>query len=136
MEEELIEAVRKHKILFDTRDPGHIKSKLKDEIWSNIARELQSTNGNAAKSIWLKLRNNHREALRRQKIYLKSGAAATPSRQWKYQKQIDFLLPYMVNRARESNLNIDGTQSSEETRNNTECPGTEVDDTNIESRNA
>ncbi|KAG5877181.1 hypothetical protein JTB14_025538 [Gonioctena quinquepunctata] len=54
---------------------------------------------------------------------------------------MDFLVPFMVNRARESNLDIDGTQSSEETHNNTdiedvECPGTEVDDTDIESQNA
>ncbi|KAG5870159.1 hypothetical protein JTB14_032451 [Gonioctena quinquepunctata] len=72
---------------------------------------------------------------------LMSGAAATPIRQWKYQKQMDFPMPYMANRARESNLDIDGTQSSEETRNNTdiedvECPSTEVDDTDIESQNA
>ena len=60
--------------------------------------------GDEAKVIWTKLRSCHREALRRQRQRLKSGAAAETIKQWKFQKQLEFLLPYMANRKQGDNL--------------------------------
>lgn len=62
--------------------------------------------------MWSKLRNCHRDALRRQKKMFKSGAGAEVIRQWKFQKQMEFLLPYMENRKRSANvLDSDDEQS-------------------------
>lgn len=60
--------------------------------------------GETVKAMWTKLRNCHRDALRRQKKMLKSGAGAETVRQWKFQKQMEFLLPYMENRKRSANI--------------------------------
>ncbi|XP_022182208.1 uncharacterized protein LOC111042024 [Myzus persicae] len=54
--------------------------------------------------MWTKLRNCHRDALRRQKKMFKSGAGAETVRRWKFQKQMEFLLPYMENRKRSANI--------------------------------
>lgn len=60
--------------------------------------------GETVKTMWTKLRNCHRDALRRQKKMFKSGAGAETVRQWKFQKQMEFLLPYMENRKRSANI--------------------------------
>ena len=49
----------------------------------------------AAKIIWKKLRNNHRDALRRQRAAVESGATPGSIKKWRYQKQMEFLLQYM-----------------------------------------
>lgn len=54
--------------------------------------------------MWTKLRNWHRDALRRQKKMFKSCAGAEIVKQWKFQKQMEFLLPYMENRKRSANI--------------------------------
>lgn len=45
MQEELIEAVRKFPVLYDTNDPSYMKSKLKDDIWNTIAKQVKLKNG-------------------------------------------------------------------------------------------
>lgn len=69
--------------------------------------------GQSAKSIWDRLRNNHRDALRRQRNARRSGSPASIIKLWKYQKQMEFLLTFMNNRQRETNLedNIDDSQT-------------------------
>jgi len=54
--------------------------------------------------MWTKLRNCHRDALRRQKKMFKSEAGAETVRMWKFQKQMEFLFPYMENRKRSANI--------------------------------
>ncbi|XP_074028043.1 uncharacterized protein [Leptinotarsa decemlineata] len=114
MQEELIEAVRKCPVLYDTNDPSYMKSKLKDDIWNTIAKHVKLKNGSEAKQSWLKLRSCHREALCRQKNTFESGSAATVIKPWRYQKQMDFLVPYMGNRPREGNLQLESEE--EQTR--------------------
>lgn len=45
IEENLIEAVRHHKVLFDTSHADYMKAKLKNKIWEKIAEELKLKNG-------------------------------------------------------------------------------------------
>ncbi|KAK9701831.1 hypothetical protein QE152_g30333 [Popillia japonica] len=52
--------------------------------------------GKTAKEQWRKLRECHREAIQRQEK--KSGQQATTIRPWTYQKQKDFLKPFMKSR--------------------------------------
>lgn len=51
-----------------------------------------------------KLRNNNRDALRRRKRMIKSGAAATYIKPWKFEAQMEFLLQFMVNENRGTNF--------------------------------
>jgi hypothetical protein len=43
MEEQIIEAVRPHLVLYDTNHKDYVKSKLKEDIWSAIAKDLNLT---------------------------------------------------------------------------------------------
>lgn len=63
--------------------------------------------------MWLKLRGSYRDAVRRQKKSIKSGAAAESIKLWKFQKQMSFLDPFMSTGPREGNLN---TQSDEDSQ--------------------
>lgn len=60
----------------------------------------------------MKLRNNHRDALRRQRRMRRSGVAAADIKPWKFQAQMEFLLRYMVNENRDTNF-ADDDDSSE-----------------------
>ncbi|KAG8315690.1 hypothetical protein J6590_066021 [Homalodisca vitripennis] len=66
--------------------------------------------------MWKKLRNNHRDALRRQKRMMKSGAAATDIKPWRFQAQMEFLLQYMVNENRETSFTNDDPNSEPQLR--------------------
>lgn len=54
MKEQLIEAVRPHKILFDKSHADYTKQKLKNNTWEKIADDLELKN---CKYLFLKL--NH-----------------------------------------------------------------------------
>lgn len=60
--------------------------------------------GETVKATWAKLRSCHRDALRRQKKCFKSGASAEIIKQRRFQKQMEYLLPYMANRKRSANV--------------------------------
>ncbi|XP_074039950.1 uncharacterized protein [Leptinotarsa decemlineata] len=103
-EEKIIEAVRKNPELYDTKHANYMKTKLKTRIWQDIATDL-NLEGEAAKTMWLKLRNSYRDARRRQMKSLKSGAAPENIRPWRFQKQMTFLESFMSAGPREGNVN-------------------------------
>ena len=45
MEEEIIEAGRPHVVLYDNSHSDYMKSKLKQDIWSAIAKDLNLSKG-------------------------------------------------------------------------------------------
>lgn len=45
IEEKLIELVRSHPVLYNTSEPNYMKIKLKQEIWTTIANEVNLANG-------------------------------------------------------------------------------------------
>jgi hypothetical protein len=45
MEEQIIEAVRPHLALYDTNHSDYMKSKLKQDTWSAIAKDLNLSDG-------------------------------------------------------------------------------------------
>ncbi|XP_067006757.2 uncharacterized protein [Anabrus simplex] len=100
--ERLIEVVREYPVLYDTTHEDYVKTKVKDEIWRKIASELNYPKGEAAKEQWRKLRDCHRDALRRQKK--KIGDATAINKLWIYQKQMEFLLPHMASNFRDSEI--------------------------------
>ncbi|XP_067005313.2 uncharacterized protein [Anabrus simplex] len=114
MEEKLIEAVRVREVLYDTSHEDYLKTKLKAEKWEEVAKETAIRSDAEAKAMWEKLRHSLRDALRRQQKHIKSGAPAESVKQWKFQKQMGFLQPYMASTTREGNLNgyIDDNETS------------------------
>ncbi|KAJ8958075.1 hypothetical protein NQ314_006466 [Rhamnusium bicolor] len=104
MEEKLIEAVRCRKVLYDTSDVNYMKTKLKQQLWEEIPKEIGLKTGSETKIIWEKLRHSFRDAIRRQQKCIRSGAAATSQKPWKFQKEMGFLQRYMANRKRDTNL--------------------------------
>lgn len=51
--------------------------------------------------MWKKLRDGHRQALNKKKTT--TGQAASSDRLWKYEKQMEFLVPHLCNRQRSTN---------------------------------
>lgn len=66
-----------------------------------------------AKAEWKKLRDNHRDSLKRMKTTRSGQAATNIFNTWRYAEVMEFLLPYMKNRSRSTNLSSTNTQSSE-----------------------
>jgi hypothetical protein len=45
MEEEIIEAVRPHVVLYDTNHSDYMKVQIETDIWRAIAKDLNLSNG-------------------------------------------------------------------------------------------
>jgi hypothetical protein len=45
MEEKIIESVRSHPVLYDVNHADYVKTKLKQDIWSEIAKDVNVNNG-------------------------------------------------------------------------------------------
>ncbi|KAL5236486.1 hypothetical protein ACI65C_003896 [Semiaphis heraclei] len=95
-----IKSLRWHNLFFDLSCTSDIPWELVIDCTTRGLKTL----GETVKATWAKLRSCHRDALRRQKKCFKSGAAAEIIKQWKFQKQMEYLLPYMANRKRSSNV--------------------------------
>ncbi|KAI5638606.1 alcohol dehydrogenase transcription factor myb/SANT-like domain-containing protein [Phthorimaea operculella] len=84
--ERLIRLVRRHPCLWDVNHLDYRDPRPKDEAWELVAKECGMKNGFEAKFNWKKLRDSHREALRRRRI------KPTVSKPWKYEEQMKFIL--------------------------------------------
>ncbi|KAF5282567.1 hypothetical protein FQA39_LY04974 [Lamprigera yunnana] len=87
-----------------------MRTKYKNEIRDKIAVDLNYSNGKTVKDLWQKLKDCHRDALRRQKKF-KSGDKAKKVKVWTYQKQMEFLVSYMANR--NTSGNVESSQKDE-----------------------
>ncbi|XP_075229948.1 uncharacterized protein LOC142329344 isoform X2 [Lycorma delicatula] len=96
----LIQLVKDRPLLYDTNHADYTKTILKEDTWSEIAEKLNFPNGTAAKEQWRKLRDCHRDALRRQMKKINDGDSKI--RTWIYQNQMAFLLPYMTTKFKSS----------------------------------
>ncbi|KRT79195.1 Myb/SANT-like transcription factor [Oryctes borbonicus] len=110
--EKLICAVKEHPVLYCINHPEYRRTKLKDELWDTIGA-LFNSEGSIVKEQWQKIRECHREALRRQKKK-KTGQKADPPRPWIYQQQMEFLLPFMKNGCPTTKLEPSATDSTDE----------------------
>lgn len=68
------------------------------------------------KALWKKLRDGHRQALNKKKPSNGQAGFSDSSRVWKYEKQMAFLVPYLSNRQRSTNVfaGLDMTQQSDD----------------------
>ncbi|CAB3227046.1 unnamed protein product [Arctia plantaginis] len=61
----IIDLVRNEPCLYDWDHPDYCNRALKESLWKKIAKQSKYKDGPAAKDAWLKLRNCHRDAIRR-----------------------------------------------------------------------
>ncbi|XP_028025952.1 uncharacterized protein LOC114239769 isoform X2 [Bombyx mandarina] len=103
MDEKLIRSVKKFPCIWKTTSEYYKCNETKDAAWDQITIETNISDVKTAKSRWKQLRDNHRDALKRQNA-TRSGQARKQRKEWKYQKAMSFLLPYMCNRDGSSNF--------------------------------
>ncbi|XP_050730795.1 uncharacterized protein LOC127005723 [Eriocheir sinensis] len=89
--EQLILEVRKYPCLYNTALEGYRDMYWKDSCWEEIAKNL-GWESKDIKREWKKLRDCFRQALARRKA---NGLAAKNRKGWRYEKQMEFLIPFM-----------------------------------------
>ncbi|CAB3251855.1 unnamed protein product [Arctia plantaginis] len=85
-----IEKVRDCPCLWNMDHVSYRDMARKDLAWERVAKECNMSNGREAKIQWKKLRDSHREALRRRKP--SSGISAQNLKPWKYEEKMKFVL--------------------------------------------
>ncbi|CAF4882752.1 unnamed protein product [Pieris macdunnoughi] len=102
--EKFIEAVRLQPCLWNPLDPDYREMHVKDEAWTTVVEIYNNrsiANIQVAKMEWKKLRDNHRDALKRAKLG-KNKLLPAQITTWKYAKAMQFLEPHMKYRITEN----------------------------------
>ncbi|XP_045501725.1 uncharacterized protein LOC123698937 [Colias croceus] len=116
--ERLIESVRKYPCLWKTDSEEYKSNDLKEAAWREVTRECELPGVKEARSTWKKLRDGHRQAIGRKKTV--TGQAASTKTPWKYETQMEFLLPIMKNRKRSTDIDPVPRSSQGNSRNSDE----------------
>ncbi|CAH2068798.1 unnamed protein product, partial [Iphiclides podalirius] len=106
--ESFIEGVRLHPCLWNPLHPDYREIHVKDKAWRRVVEHYNNEsipNIQVAKIEWKKLRDNHRDALKRAKLG-KNKLLPAQITTWKYAKAMQFLEPHMKYRITE-NIEID-----------------------------
>ncbi|XP_061717524.1 uncharacterized protein LOC133525239 [Cydia pomonella] len=103
MDEFFIECVRQYPCLWDAKLPSYKRLDVKDAAWKDIMMKKNTESVTQAKTKWKGLRDTHREKLKKINK-TKSGQASKNVKPWKYMSHMEFLLPYMTNTERETNV--------------------------------
>ncbi|GBM31178.1 hypothetical protein AVEN_242596-1 [Araneus ventricosus] len=83
-----------------------------DKAWVKVAAATDYPDAKSAKIQWKKLRDNFREALKRQKDSKYVG------RTWRYQQQMEFLIPFMQSKNQDFSVDADKNSLSESSDTN------------------
>ncbi|CAH0698949.1 unnamed protein product [Spodoptera exigua] len=106
--EKFIQAVRAHPCLWNPQHPHNADVHARGQAWQNVIEEINDSsisNIKTARTEWRKLRDNHREALKRAKLGQNKLLPAQVTT-WKYAKAMQFLEPHMKYRISE-NIEMD-----------------------------
>ncbi|XP_045774706.1 uncharacterized protein LOC123873732 [Maniola jurtina] len=118
MERILIKNIRKYPCLWATTSEEYKMYHIKNAAWRDVIKECGLQDIKEAKNLWKKLRDGHRQSLNRRKTI--TGEADSRRRSWKYDKMMEFLLPYMANRPRTTDYaSTSENQDLEESENST-----------------
>ncbi|XP_047022238.1 uncharacterized protein LOC124631722 [Helicoverpa zea] len=118
--EEFIDMIRQLPCLWDTGCKDYRDMRKKDTAWKRVVAELKCKDIpdiKTAKAEWKKLRDSHRDSLKRARA-LANGQDAVISNKWKYADIMEFLLPYMKTRKRRRCI----TASSDEDKDSCSSP--------------
>ncbi|KAJ8725847.1 hypothetical protein PYW08_004030 [Mythimna loreyi] len=102
-DEKLIELVRKYEFLYNLKHPKYMDSSKKDMAWKNIGEQLKQS-AVACKQRWQCLRDAYRRALNKKKG--KQGQAAKNIKQWKYDSEMAFVTPFLMERKTQNSVEI------------------------------
>ncbi|XP_075971264.1 uncharacterized protein LOC142973458 [Anticarsia gemmatalis] len=100
--EEFIDLVKQLPCLWDTECREYRDMRKKHAAWKRIVQELKSkeiSDIRSAKAEWKKLRDCHRDSLKRAKANADQESMIVTNR-WKYAERMEFLIPYMKTRKR------------------------------------
>ncbi|CAH0702695.1 unnamed protein product [Spodoptera exigua] len=118
--ERFIDMVRQLPCLWDTSCRDYRDMRKKEIAWKRIVTQLKCEDipdVKTAKAEWKKLRDSHRDSLKRVRA-LANGQDTALNNKWKYADIMEFLLPHMKTRKRRRNL----TMSSDENKESSPSP--------------
>ncbi|XP_026764412.1 uncharacterized protein LOC113522796 [Galleria mellonella] len=126
--ETFIKGVRSQPCLWNPLHPDYREMQVRDNAWQHVVKLCNNSsipNIKAARNEWKKLRDNHREALKRAKLGQNKLLPAQITT-WKYAKAMQFLEPHMKYRITE-NIEMDSpdgtpSKSVEQDISTTEIP--------------
>ncbi|XP_028177679.1 uncharacterized protein LOC114365344 [Ostrinia furnacalis] len=107
--EQFIGTVKQYPILWNTESKDYHNLNKKEVAWKRVVKEINNPDipdVKTAKNEWKKLRDSHRESLKRIKTDTSGQSAIPPKNHWKYADNLEFLLPHMRNRKRTLNLSV------------------------------
>ncbi|KAK4874253.1 hypothetical protein RN001_013613 [Aquatica leii] len=99
--EKLIELVRQHEFLFNYNDKCYSDIPKREMAWWLIGEKLGQS-GQTCKKHWTSLRDSFRRNLKKRK----SNSEQSVIKKWKFEDNINFLLPYLQDRPSATMLNI------------------------------
>ncbi|XP_049887696.1 uncharacterized protein LOC126382053 [Pectinophora gossypiella] len=129
--EAFIEGVRAQPCLWNPLHQDYRETHVKDDAWQRVVDHYNDSsipNIHVAKTEWKKLRDNHRDALKRAKLG-KNKLLPAQITTWKYAKVMQFLEPHMKYRITE-NIEMDPPTTGSTSKNSdqdvstTEAPET------------
>ncbi|KAL2093116.1 hypothetical protein ACEWY4_010428 [Coilia grayii] len=97
----LIVEVEKYKILYDTRDKYYKDKRVNQRAWEEIATTLNEDDPDKCAKRWKQLRD---EFVRSRRKRPSSGSAGGTARDFKFEKEMAFLIPHMQPRSSRSTL--------------------------------
>lgn len=110
-EEQLIMEVENHSILYDTNHPFYKDCNRKEKTWCDVAALLR-VDVEQCKAKWRLLRDSYVKS--RKKSTLLSESVGGLQREWKFEKIMSFLLPYLRHRRTSRRNFLTGPQTEVE----------------------
>ncbi|XP_050311572.1 transcription factor Adf-1-like [Anthonomus grandis grandis] len=110
--EQLIELIKKHRILYDLSHPEYKNTRIKNKVWDEIGALLK-IDGEDAKKRWKNIRDCYAKHLRSEKTHTGQKAKNIDRyRSWPWAAQMSAFKPFLLSNVEET-VNED-TQSSQE----------------------
>ncbi|XP_046972348.1 uncharacterized protein LOC124539068 [Vanessa cardui] len=102
-DKKLIYLVQKYECLFNPKAKNYSDKHSKNNAWEKVSGEMKLTVSECQKQ-WKKLRDCYKKALRLRQY--KSGSARKTEKPIKFEKELEFLKPYLQDRSQTSNLDF------------------------------
>ncbi|XP_077289260.1 uncharacterized protein LOC143913394 [Arctopsyche grandis] len=110
-EEKLILVISLYPELYDIQNENYMNGIRKNNIWKGIGKEM-GVKHTICKEKWKILRDGYHRNVKRRKF--KGGDGPNKNKKWKYENQMEFLRPYLQERAPKSNIEINETITRDE----------------------
>ncbi|KAL1488986.1 hypothetical protein ABEB36_014765 [Hypothenemus hampei] len=88
----LITLVQQYEEIYNLKNKYYSNQQRRQNIWDEIGEKMGQS-GNNCRERWIRLRDNHRKALKLGQT--RSGQAATNIKPPKFHKELTFLVPYL-----------------------------------------